>query len=295
MIEAFHKTYPNYGYLGISNLKNDDASHTMFYRLFYEVPTGAKCRKFLIHKLVFARESDALIKLFIDTALNKAEDEDTRIAAMNDLYDTKWPKAQQALAEIYRKINDEKYHEHMLDVAINAKEAALAEVFLGYYRHFHPDNNDVYAYRNERLQALKAQLAEDAKNPKPDPLALARAGDEWWNNFIRKEHKVTLLEAKTGLANFAKTPVLERLELAYAIQQSVVPDADLVKRLEHLIPDEPSALVKSAMIDTVAMSQPNAQARLQYYRRLAAKEKNTDVVKYLKNHIKIIEDGVIKR
>lgn len=295
LIESFHKKFPDYGDLGISNLKNDDASHTMFYRLFYEVPTGAKCRKWLVHKLVFARESDALLKLFIDTALSKAEDEDTRLAAMSGLHDTKWTKAQHALAEIYLKVNDEKYHEIMLEVAINRKTPALAELFLGYYRHFYPKQDSRYARHHARVQELKAKLAEDAKNPKPDPLALARAENEWWDKFIKKERKVTLAEAKAGLTNFAIAPVLERLELAYAIQQSVLPDAELVKRLEHLIPDEPSALVKMAMIDTIAMHQPNIQARLQYYRRVAGKEKNSDLLQYFNLQIKILEGGVLKR
>lgn len=295
VIESFYVKCPNCDAIGLSTLPSDAVTRAMFYRLFQTVPNGAMCRKWIIHKLALAPESEAPIKLFIETAINKQEDHDTRIAAINDLMLTRWTNAQSALAEVFLKINEEKYRDHMLGAAVNTKRPVLTELLLGYYRHFHPDKEYRYVRHHALLQELKAKMAEDAKNPKPDPLALARAENEWWDKFIKKERTVTLAEAKTGLANFAKAPVLERLELAYAIRQSVAPDAELVKRLEHLIPDEPSALVKSAMIDTVAMSQPNVPARLQYYRHLAAKEKNDDVMKYLKNHIKLIEDGIIKR
>ena len=295
LIESFYKKHPDYGYHGILNLKNDNASHTMFYRLFYEVPNRANCRKFLIHKLAFGPESDALLKLFIETALNKEEDEATRIAAMNDLHDTKWPRAQQSLAEIFLKIGDESYRNHMLEVAVNAKNPELGELFLGYYRHFHPKQDSRYARHYARVQELKVKMAENARHPKPDPLALVRAEAEWWDKFIRKERKVTLEEAKQSLANFAKTPVLERLELAWAIQHSLVPDAELLRRLERLIPDEPSSLVKASLIETIATYQPNIQAKLQYYRRVAGKETNPDLLLHLNSQIKLIEDGKVKR
>lgn len=295
VIESFHKAYPDNGDIGIPMLKLDDVTRVMFYRLFYAVPDGAKCRKWLVHKLGRSPESDDLLQLFVDTALNKKEDEDTRLAAMSSLHDSKWSKSQAALSEIYLKSDEEKYHYLMLEIAINRKKSALAEIFLGYYRHFHPKEDERYSRHHTRLRELKTKLAEEAKNPKPDPLALARAENEWWDKFIKKERKVTLAEAKTGLANFDKAPVLERLELAYAIQQSVAPDAELVKRLAHLIPDEPSALVKMAMINTIALHQPNLQAKLQYYRRVAAQEKNPEVVRSAQHYIKLIEDGVLKR
>ena len=295
VIESFHKRFPDYGGIGVSRLKNDDHTRSMFYRLFYELPTGAKCRKWLIYKLALAPESDALLKLFIETALNKQEDEETRIAAINDLLGTQWSKAHLALTEIYLKIEDEKYHAHMLDVAIYNKKAALAEVFLGYYRQFHPEQEARYAKHFDRFQEMKVKLAEDAKNPKPDPLVLIKAQQEWWDNFIKRERKLTLAQAKAGLKDFAKSPVLDRLELAYSLQQTGVADAEVLQSLERLIPGEPDGFVRMAMIQSVAAQKPTPQARLQYYRHIAKTEKDLEVLKAVQVHIKILEESPLKK
>ena len=275
VIEAFPKKYTNTGDSGLWLPRGNDAAiQAMCYRLSQDIPIGSKSRKWLIHKLSRAPESDALLKLFIETALNKEEEEDTRIAAMNGLHHTKWSKAEAALTEIYIRINDEKYHGHMLEVAINVKNPGLAEQFLGYYRYFHPDMEYRSSGYSARFQEMEVS---------------------WWGKFFKKERKLTLIQARAGLDSFAKATMVERVELAYAIQQFGVADAELLKRMDDLVGDEPNSVVKMALITTVAAYQPTAKEVLEYYRRIAATEKDSEVVSKLQARIKLIESGFQKR
>ena len=274
VIESFSKKYPNNDGIGLLLRVNDSATQAMCYRLSQDTPIGSKSRKWFIHKLSRAPESDALLKLFIETALNKEEEEDTRIAAMNGLHHTKWSKAEAALTEIYIRINDETYHGHMLEVAINVKNPGLAERFLGYYRYFHPDMEYRSSGYSTRFQEIEVP---------------------WWGRFFKKERKLTLVQARAGLDNFAKVSMVERVELAYAIQESKMADAELLKRMDQLVADEPNGIVKLALITTVAAYQPTSKEVLEYYRRMAATEKDSEVVSKLQARIKRIESGFQKR
>lgn len=294
-VEGFYIRFPNYSGLALGSLKVDEHTIPMMVRLLKASPVSNSISPVLIRRLSAAPESEEIVKIYVETALNQRESEDARLAAIFGLMNSKWTKAQPALAEIFLKVGDEKYHERMLDVAIYKESRPLAEVFLAYYYHFHPDKKATYATHYARFHEMQAKLAEDAKNPQPDPLALIRAQREWWDNFLKKERRITLAEAKAGLEGFAKAPVLERLELAYAIHQSVVPDAELLKRLEHLVSDEPSGIIKSTLINIIGAYQLNTQAMLQYYRRIAAKEKDAEVLVNVQARIKLIEDGVLKR
>lgn len=294
-VEEFYVRFPNYSGLALGSLKMDEHTIPMMVRLLKVSPASNSISPVLIVKLQSTPESEELLKLFAETALNHRESEDARLAAIFGLMNSKWTKAQPALVDIFLKVGDEKYHERMLDVVIYKESRPLAEVFLAYYHHFHPDKKATYARHYGRFQEMKAKLAEDAQNPQPDPVALIRAQREWWDDFLKKERKITLAEAKAGLTDFAKAPLLKRLELAYAIHQSVVPDAELLKRLDHLVSDEPSGIIKSTMINIIGAYQPTTQAMLQYYRRVAAKEKDAEVLFNVQTRIKLIEDGVLKR
>ena len=274
VIESYARKNPNSDGIGLLLKVNDSATHAMCYRLSQDIPIGSKSRKWFIHKLVFAPESDALLKLFIETALNKEEEEDTRLAAMSGLHDAKWSKAQAALIEIYVRINDEKYHERMLGIAIYRKKAGLAEMFLRYYRYFHPDMEYRYSGYATRFQEMEVS---------------------WWDKFIKKERRLTLVQARAGLDNFAKASIVERVELAYAIQESKMADAELLKRMDQLVADEPNGIVKLALITTVAAYQPTSKEVLEYYRRMAATEKDSEVVSKLQARTKRIESGFQKR
>ncbi len=275
IIELFTKKYPNTDGTGLWNLRgSDNAIVAMCFRLSHEIPVGSKSRKWLIHLLERAPESDAGIRFFIETALNKGEEEDTRIAAMNGLHHPKWSKAEAALTEIYVRINDEKYHGHMLEVAINAKNPGLAERFLGYYQYFHPDMKSRYSRYSGLFQEMKLP---------------------WWGKFFKKERKLTLVQARAGLDSFTKASVVERVELAYAIQQFGVADAELLMRMDKLVTDEPNSVVKLALITTVAAYQPTSKEVLEYYRRKAAAEKDSELVSQLQTRIELIESGFQKR
>lgn len=176
IVESFYLRFPNHSSLPLHVLRLDGNTIPFYVRLLKQTPEASAVRGIALYNLIHTPESDELLKMFVETALNRRESEENRLEAIFSLMDSKWTNREPALIEIFLKLKEEKYHERMLDVAIYNQKAALAEVFLGCYHRFHPERDFTYAKHHARYHEMKARLDADAQKLRPFPVIVSLFG-----------------------------------------------------------------------------------------------------------------------